>query len=197
MVEDFKDQSGRWVASFTTHSGVDRTISGSKWQNLVNRSKDGAEWRRNPNYIGTKNLFKDFQEFADWHTTRIGYNKGYYLDSDMFAPEGKQYSPETSVLIPQSLNTFISRPLRTKGEFPTGMYFDITRDLLLVQLHHPDGNRYHLGRYPLSCIEKAKEVYAKAKTEAGQWWYKELTAGKYEVEDRVVEFMKNYKFTHS
>ena len=197
MVEDFKDISGKWVRSVNTLFGKKHTISGTLWENVVSRSRDGAEWRRNPNYIGTINLFNNFQEFAEWHTTRLGYNKGYVLDSDMFAPNHKQYAPDTSVLLPQALNTFIARPLRTKGKYPTGMYFDTTRDLLLVQLHHPEGNRYHLGRYPLSCIEKAKEVYAKAKTEAGHWWYKELASGKYEVENRVVEFMKNYKFTHS
>lgn len=197
LYPDIKNSKGLWTYSTKVGGKVYTTESGMKWSNIVCRCNPlGAEWKRNPSYVGTKNLFTDFQSFAEWHTKQVGYAKGYHLDSDMFAEGEKRYSPETSVLIPTELNTFLITSTKSEGGYPRGMYYDSTRDKLLVQMRHPAGYRIHIGRFNISQMDKAMELYAEQKTEAGQWWYQELLTGKYEVENRVIEHMKNWKFIH-
>lgn len=116
---DFKDESGCWVTSYTVTTESEyiqnRTVSFNLWPSINNRCKvDGSQQLRSPNYVGTLNLFTDFQQFAEWCQHQEGYGNvdalgnRWQIDKDLF---GEHYCPTTCVFMPAALNTLLSKGL--------------------------------------------------------------------------------------
>lgn len=193
-------EDGKWLQRKNDPSGKYKwTISGSRWNNLKDRTRAGPLWDRIPSYIGSKNEFINFQHFVEWSRKQIGYDKhNYNLDSDILRDGDKIYSENTCLFIPQQLNRFIQG--RNAGESGYyGICLAKTRDKLLVRCEIDTGfiSKTLTSKYfNISDIELAKEHSLKYKNIAKNIWLETLESGLYEVDLRVIEYMKNWKFSY-
>ncbi len=124
LVPDFKKHDGLWAMKTLGPRGAKtiRTVSGMKWLAMQARCKEGGTYQAaNPQYVGCKNAFKDFQEFAEWHTDHPDYDKGYELDKDLLVAGNKTYSPTTCTLLPSQLNTLFRQRHKRSVDLPNGV----------------------------------------------------------------------------
>lgn len=126
-VPDFKDSDDRWVRTKMTTEGefyVDRvTRAGALWGSIHRRIKVSE------NYYGVTCDFRDFQEFASWCQTQVGYteldDKGqvYEIDKDLLYPEKRSYSASTCRFVPAEVNCIFNISNKSRGELPLGVSF--------------------------------------------------------------------------
>jgi hypothetical protein len=121
--------NGQWVQKFTPEPYTTWTTrAGVLWTNFTQRCKDGGSLQKAvPAYKGSKNGFKDFQEFAEWCQHQVGYlekdDRGHYwqLDKDILVKNNKVYSPSTCVFVPKSLNCLLEKRANHRGAYPIGV----------------------------------------------------------------------------
>ena len=191
--KDFKNSAGKWVQRSHVDDKYTWTTSGVLWNNIKERCTIGGTTQaREPTYIGCENLFTDFQTFAEWNINQVGYGLGYQLDADILQEGNKQYSAEKCVLIPASLNKFLQSYRGKRGKYPQGMYIRKCDNKLHVSIEYGD-TKYSLGLFSLSDIESARAVYKKEKDTRAAIWYKRLLSGEFEVDKRVIEYMKTWE----
>lgn len=110
LVNDFME-TGEYVRSITTTTGVVYTRAYAVWCGIVQRSRAGGSFQNTfQHYEGTTvcDLWRNnFQSFAEWYVQQPGYLFGWDVDKD-FLSDGKCYSPETCMLLPRSVNLLLS-----------------------------------------------------------------------------------------
>jgi len=190
---DFKDHRGRWVQRAYVGDKYTWTISGVLWNNLKERCNENGNTQLTiPNYRGSINSFKDFQEFTDWHVTQTGYGLGYELDADICKDGMKEYSKEKCVLIPSELNRFLESSKGRRGKYPQGMYLQKNLNKLEVRVEML-GEVKRLGFFDVSKIEEARKIYKLEKEKYAKVWYEKLLTSEYQVDSRVIEHMRNWE----
>lgn len=130
-IPDFKDENGKWVKSYNPIPyECHHTRAGRLWMNINSRCKvGGVHQKKHPTYVGCKNGFKDFQEFAEWCQHQYGYlNKeknGYYwqLDKDLVEYENNVYCKEKCLFVPARINLLLVAKDNARGEYPLGVYW--------------------------------------------------------------------------
>ncbi len=154
LVEDFKDEAGLWVTSFRSNGVRYFTKSYKTYCNMVQRCKYQGKFQiRYPSYLGCKNLFKDFQEYAEWATTQTGYPEGV-LDKDILGGNEKVYSKDTCCFVPQEINNLVLTNKGRRGEYPIGVSFH--KKSGKFRSSFSSGNKYvHLGHF-----DNADEAFA-------------------------------------
>lgn len=121
---DLKDENGLWIRSIQKDSVKLYTKSGALWGSI------NARVGKHASYLTCRNLFSDYQAFADWCHNEPNYlNKevdGSYwpIDKDIIVPLNTDYSEETCCFVPQSLNKLLLYRGAAKGDFPLGVYND-------------------------------------------------------------------------
>lgn len=158
-VPDFKAPNGQWIRYYQNeHNKRVYTRAGMLWGNICNRTKiGGACQKKNACYVGCTNDFADFDEFADWCQTQVGYLEGYQADKDILSKDCKSYSPNTVVFIPQELNKLLVNRSRDRGEYPIGVSWSTDRNLFAAYCNDGCGKTVPLGRY--SDVATAFSVY--------------------------------------
>jgi len=187
---DYIGRSGLWVQRQNKQQGGCWSVSGIMWNNIKERCTVGGTTQRNsPTYIGAVNAFSDFQAFVAWHQGQKGYGRGYELDADILKNGTKIYSESTCLLIPQSLNKFISEKTRKKVKLPQGVF--LRKGRLCVEMA-----RTHITSLAFSeeNIVVAQMIYKKSKEDKAKEWASTLQAGAYEVDQRVVDYLDSYQF---
>ena len=119
---------------------------------------------------------------------QIGFgNEGWHLDKDILVKGNKVYSPETCCFVPVELNSLLVNSRATRGEFPVGVYYDVSRSKFqsYIRMH---GKRKHLGRFvtpeeAFYAYKQAKEAYIKEVAEL----YKD------QIDIRVYEALMKYE----
>lgn len=99
----------------------------SLWVGMLQRcysdyQKDG----RNSTYAEctVSDNFKNFQYFAEWCNSQIGFNcKDYHLDKDLLIKGNKVYSEDTCVFVPKELNMLFNKKKKQRGSYPIGVSF--------------------------------------------------------------------------
>lgn len=132
------------------------------WYNMLVRCYDTKFQEKNPAYKGTT-ICKDwhnFQNYAKWHEEN--YIDDYHLDKDLLQQgvENKEYSPETSLFLPQKVNGFMSN-----------IYSNNTSGFAGVSLHRQT-KKYVVN---INCFLTGKKLYLglfSSTTEAGQTYLK-------------------------
>lgn len=132
-VEDFKDASGSWVASYTltTHDAhiQHQTRSYVVW-NSINTRLSKRYKALHPSYDESLCLFENYQIFAEWCQLQHGYlrkdkNGAFWnLDKDLLKLGNKDYSPDTCVFIPQRINKLLTTRAAKRGKHPLGVCYD-------------------------------------------------------------------------
>lgn len=178
--EDKKNHKNMWMSSYSLGPGVRcLTRSYCVWVGLLSRvTPFGVQQRKHPNYIGTSNLFKDFQEFAEWCQTSANYlnkeqnGKFWQLDKDIIVPFNKTYSPETCCFVPNEINGLLTWRTGDRGKLPLGVVEDKGRGncpIIYRAYCNVDGRQVALGRrktpedaHVLWQKAKVNEIYKKA-----------------------------------
>jgi hypothetical protein len=156
-VEDFKDSDGNWVYRFTNSNGERFfTRAGMLWHGLRQRTNpNGKKQQTSPLYKGSKNMFKDFQTFAEWCQTQIGYRDGFQLDKDILFKGNLVYSELHCVFVPQEINKLFTKRDRFRGGLPIGVTMD--RNSFRASCNNGTGKAKSLGNF--SSAEAAYNVY--------------------------------------
>jgi len=98
-------------------------------------------------YVGCSNGFTDFQEFVEWHRSKIGYGQGFQVDKDLLVKGNKVYSPTTCSLIPGRVNRFLTNSTSSSRSLPLGVVFDKERRLYIANCSRAEGGNKFLGRF--------------------------------------------------
>lgn len=125
-VDDFKDSSEKWVYRFTRPDGERFfTGAGMLWHGMIQRTNpNGKKQQTSPLYKGSVNMFKDFQSFASWCQTQVGYKDGFQLDKDILVKGNLIYSEDHCVFVPQEINKLFTKRTRLRGKLPIGVTMD-------------------------------------------------------------------------
>ena len=192
LASDRKDINGKWLRSFSDNKVEFRTVSGSRWYGMISRCKFGGVHPQT-SYAGctVSDSFKDFQQFTDWHVSQIGYClEGYDIDKD-FLGDGKIYSEDVCVLIPNALNKFLTYENNTNSGLPIGVSVD-NRYMDRYRTHIRIGSsRYHLGTFRNA--EDAGNAWVVAKKKEAARWYQRLLNKEFVVDARVIEALYRWE----
>lgn len=135
----------------------------------MSRCKEGGNTQeRCPHYIGARNNFGEFNEFAEWCQSQTGYGTtGFNLDKDLLVKGNKVYSPDTCVFLPHHLNMFIISRNKARGRYPVGVTHYKKLDCFRVECD-PSGFDFkrHIGYFDtpeegFAAYKQRKEQIAK------------------------------------
>lgn len=183
-----------------THRSLGQTVVYRAWYNMRERCTSKKFKERNPTYIDVTASaeFKNFTFFHDWWFKQIGYDlENVQLDKDLLVKDNKVYSAETCLLIPNFVNTFLTKRDNDRGECLIGVYKDGVykngdiRYKAQISEYDPDTGKtvkkYHgLFRNELDAFhvyKSAKEAIAKK--------YADYLSGK--VDSRVIDALLNFE----
>lgn len=96
------------------------------WINMLQRCYDKKYQGKQPTYVGCSVCIDwlDYQNFAKWYYDNHPNDDGKYnLDKDLKVIGSKVYSPETCMIIPNIVNTFIVDCGARRGSFLIGVSF--------------------------------------------------------------------------
>lgn len=168
------DSSGAWLNSWT---GTDddgekirfRSLSGSRWNALNRRCLPGGYVQgKRPRYIGAKNNFCSFNEFAEWSSEQIGYMEKddlgnfWQLDKDLLVPGNRIYSMTTCMFVPARVNSFFLASNSVLGDYHLGVSFNKRKRCFVSQCNNANGVPVHLGCFPSQ--EDAHEAWKEFKS---------------------------------
>lgn len=160
LVPDHKNADGLWVSTYYQGKVQCYTKSWSLWTGINKRCLIGGYTQSNqPSYIGCTNEFENFQYFAEWCQSQIGYCfKGYQLDKDVLIKGNKIYSPDTCVFIPQELNSLLNKRQNDRGCLPIGVTFEKDRGTFSAQINTGTARKRIRGfTDPISAYECYKQ----------------------------------------
>lgn len=174
-VPDLKSEGGLWLTSYqeTTASGttVYKTRSGRLWKSIKSRTKvGGSAQSQNPSYIGSANMFEDFQHFAEWCQDQHGYmnkdEKGnfWHLDKDILVRGSKIYSPETCCFVPERVNNLVLGRRSDSGDWPLGVNWHKIGKKFRVECGDGTGKMEYLGLF--EDVMVAHQAWQRAKIKA-------------------------------
>lgn len=92
------------------------------WAGMISRCYSEKSLVDRPTYRGCSvdKQWHNFQNFLSWY--QLNYKEGYVLDKDILScRSNKVYSEATCVLIPQSLNKFMTSRVLHRGPYPLGV----------------------------------------------------------------------------
>ena len=162
-----------------------------KWESMLDRvhGRSCKQDVANPYYdTSVSEDFRWFGDFKNWCEKQVGFgNENWALDKDILVKGNKVYSPETCCFVPVELNSLLVNNRATRGEFPVGVYYDVSRSKFQshIRMH---GKRKHLGRFvtpeeAFQAYKQAKEAYIKEVVEL----YKD------QIDIRVYEALMKYE----
>lgn len=192
VVPDKKCSKDLWLKNYSLDGVLYRSKAYKLWSEMKFRCNNKKFQEKYPTYKGCElsSNFQDYQYFAEWCQSQIGYNfDSYELDKDLLS--GKLYSEDTCVFIPKSLNSFLaSKPLGGKGN-PKGVYPRKTKaGIKYVVSISIDCKSEYLGYF--ECPLKAKEAYNTAKINEVRRWYERTLIGEYLVDQRVTDKLEDW-----
>lgn len=127
--EDIKID-GKWLLHYNTKDEFtilcNHTRSGGLWGSINKRCKEGYVWENHTNCQGCRNVFENFQFFAEWCQDQYGYlekergGKFWSLDKDIIVPGNKDYGPDTCCFVPAVLNNILTFK-KKESTFPPGV----------------------------------------------------------------------------
>ena len=92
-----------------------------KWKHMLERCYSEKHLSRYPTYRGNSvcEEWHLFSNFKRWMETQDWENK--QLDKDLLIYQNKIYSPETCVLVPNYINSFMTKRQNARGLYPLGV----------------------------------------------------------------------------
>lgn len=160
-VEDRKKVDGKWQRTVRFGEKVVHTRAGLLWENMQSRVRRGGAHQRNfPAYVGVTCEFADFQDFAEWCQTQVGYSGGFELDKDLLLKGNTVYSKSTVVFLPTAINKCLPNCKAVRGKYPVGVTLCKRDGRFLMKCRLANGQRvqeYH------SSVDDAFTSYKRTK----------------------------------
>ncbi len=133
------------------------------WFSMLDRCYGGKQ----PTYddVNVSEGWKSFSAFLSWW--KDNKKDGYHLDKDILT-DGRIYSAETCVFVPQWLNAFILDSNSTRGEFLIGASYSKHRSKYISYCNNPTTKRMeYLGYFDSQyeahiCWKKKKLEHTRA-----------------------------------
>ncbi|MGC3004661.1 hypothetical protein ACPF8X_41370 [Streptomyces sp. G35A] len=113
----------------------------SRWRNMLKRCYTNSDRAYKGVTVCPEWLF--FSNYKAWYDSQIKPEAPFDVDKDLLQGRVRVYSPETCILLPRRINSFLSVP--NKG-LP-GAYYERDRDKFQAYCRSLDGKREHLGRF--------------------------------------------------
>lgn len=164
---DRKSKDGSWVRTFSIGGVKHTTRAFALWNNLNSRVANKYDGY-SASYVECSNMFKDFQEFAEWANVQYGYmhkdenGRFWQLDKDLLFTNNKEYTPNNCIFIPQRINLIISKSFSVEGELPVGVsYYSSKAIKYEARCRDGMGGKGRLGIF--DNIEDAHKEWQKAK----------------------------------
>lgn len=187
-IKDIRSQSG-WAKYGPVANGTKTaTKSYTLWKSMKQRCFEPASLQRHPTYKGCtiSENFQNFQFFAEWCQTQIGYGlEGYHIDKDILVAGNKMYSEDVCVFVPGKLNRFLNNSKAARTIYPQGV--GLASCGKFAAALNIDGKDKHIGLY--STPELAFAAYKIAKEMEARRWHQRLKTGEFIVDQRVIERM--------
>jgi hypothetical protein len=151
----------------------------STWADMIERCYSKKFHSKNKTYIDCT-VCSDwliFSNFAKWHEEN--YVEGWHLDKDLKIKGNKQYSPDSCVFVPQSINNILVFCDSLRGDWPVGVSFSKYHNKFKAEVRMMDKKKF-LGYFdnPISasnCYIKAKNKEIMRKCEQYPQFAKYLT----------------------
>lgn len=157
---------GVYVAGAYVCQGPDGRITKeySAWSGMLERCFDPKFKVKWPTYADCtcSYAFLDFQEFATWMTSQVGFSKDCHLDKDLLVRGNKAYRPELCLLLPHAVNTLLIHKRFPNRCLPTGVTYVADRGKYVAQINRR-GRYDTLGRF--ESVPAAEAAYKRAKEE--------------------------------
>ena len=134
------------------------------WQNMIQRAYYQRHKDKRPTYqdVAVCEEWHSFMNFRSWMEQQDW--QGKQLDKDILVRGNKVYSPETCVFVSSLVNSFMLDCGATKGQYPTGVYFNKASSKLMAYCCNPfNGTREYLGLF--LCPQEAHLTWKKRKHE--------------------------------
>lgn len=192
-VPDFKNKHGLWAKSGRIGFGPTcKTKSHEVWLKMKQRCVSEIYQAKHPSYVGCfmSEEFQNYQLFAEWCQTQIGYGLPQYdLDKDFLVPGNKEYGAEQCAFIPHALNAlFCTHQSSRRTDLPIGVS------------QRRDGNRYCAaialnGSYKIlgyyASIAEASAVYQEAKLLEIKKWLSKIYNQEFVVDLQITIALQN------
>ena len=152
------------------------TINGVKtkeyvlWKGMLQRCYSDTQY---PTYecCEVSDNFKSFEYFYEWCNKQIGSdNEGWHLDKDLLVKGNKVYSENTSVFLPQEINSLLIKSTASRGKYLIGVSWSNTNKAFVAQVRKNKGKQEWLGSFnteieAFNTYKTAKESYIKEQAE--------------------------------
>lgn len=163
-------EDGKYKRSYVRDGKNVKTAEYELWKNMLSRCYSPAMNKLRPRYIGctVSDNFKNFQWFAEWCNSQIGFGeKGYQLEKDILIKNNKVYSEETCRFVPSSINMLLAKSNAARTDLPIGVRLSPKGDKYYAycgNLHSKDTKgKGYIGAY--DDILSAFGAYKKKKEE--------------------------------
>lgn len=89
----------------------------TKWLDMIHRVYDPKQYGYN--LYGGRGVtvcgeWHNFQKFAAWIITQVGFDSNFQLDKDILGAKEKVYSPQTCCLVPKEINVAVMTRITPK-----------------------------------------------------------------------------------
>lgn len=167
--------------SKSTYDG-NRIKSYRVWKDMIRRCYSSECQLKYPTYIGCSvcDEWKYYSKFKSWFDKN--YVDGYQLDKDILVNGNKVYSPNSCCFLPNYLNSLFLDNGKSRGLYPTGVYFNACTGKFHAQIKNTNIQIY-LGLFDTP--DDAHDVWLKAKRE----YARELAINAYmnnEIDERIM-----------
>lgn len=97
-----------------------------KWHSMIERCNSKKYHLKRPTYIGCYvcDEWLCFSNFLEWYKSQDNNDIGHFLDKDLKVLGNRIYSPDTCLLVPNKINTFINNYTKRRGVFKHGVSLD-------------------------------------------------------------------------
>ena len=103
------------------------------WTSMLCRCYSDKYQQQFPSYKGCSvcDEWRLFSNFKKWFYAQPG-NETYVLDKDLLVAENKIYSPETCLLIPVKVNSFLTERNAGRGKYPIGVHKRTGKEIFIA-----------------------------------------------------------------
>lgn len=134
---------------FTACVGKKHNKEYKLWSGMLERCYSEVFKELEPTYkkCEASNNFKNYQFFAKWCQSQIGFkNKGWHLDKDILIKGNKLYSEDTCVFVPREVNNFLTLRTNHRGKYPVGVVYHMRLKKFAASVS-VEGITKHLGYF--------------------------------------------------
>lgn len=135
----------------------------ARWKAILQRCYSESWKSRYPTYreCTIAKEWLNFQNFADWVTSQVGYNeKDWQIDKDFLLEGNKHYGPDTCALIPQRVNKLMVGTNGSNG-LPRGVSWHSRYGAYGATCRDGSNREVFLGRFKTA--QEAFDAYKKFK----------------------------------